>query len=156
MVFGLLFFPELVRRFRCQFQLWFLSLPRWRLFPQIRGFYRYFGVFCYCLRTFRACDYLPWLRLWGGLFAPSVFPTLRPSPAVAGLVGFCCGPHHWLSLRVCVCVCRSFLGQQSCAFFLSSCSARGGLLLSLFLVLLLFLFLRRLRFSAVCPAAGYP
>ena len=24
--------------------------------------------------------------------APSAYPTLRPSPAVAGLVGFCCGP----------------------------------------------------------------
>ena len=77
-------------------------LLRWRLFPHIRGFYRYFGVFCYCLRNFRACDYLPWLRLWGGLFAPYAYPTLRPSPVVAGLVGFRCGPHHWLSLRVCV------------------------------------------------------
>ena len=80
-VFGPLFFPELVRRFRCRFQLRFLSLPcavlsRWWLFPQIHGFYRYFGVFCYCLRIFAlaiiflgwACGvafslHLPFLRL---------------------------------------------------------------------------------------------
>ena len=49
-----------------------------------------------------------------------------------------------------------FLRRRSCVFFLSSCSAQGRLLLSLFLVLLLCLFLRRLRFSAACPAAGYP
>ena len=60
------------------------------------------------------------------------------------------------SLVVPACVCGSFLGRRSCVFFLSSCSARGGLLLSLLLVLLLCLFLRRLRFSAACPAAVYP
>ena len=49
-----------------------------------------------------------------------------------------------------------FLRRRSCVFFLSSCSALGRRLLSLFLVLLLCLFLRRLRFSAACPAAGYP
>ena len=50
-------------------------------------------------------------------------------------------------------MCRSFLRRRSCVFFLSSCSARGRLLLSLLLVLLLCLFLRRLWFSAACPAA---
>ena len=60
------------------------------------------------------------------------------------------------SLVVPACVCRSFLGWRSCVFFLSYCSAQGRLLLSLLLVLLLCLFLRRLRFSAACPAAGYP
>ena len=50
----------------------------------------------------------------------------------------------------------SFLEQRGCVFFLSSCSVWGRLLLSLFRVLLLCLFMRRLRFSAVCPAAGYP
>ena len=44
-------------------------------------------------------------------------------PAVAGLVGFSCGP--------CVCV-GFFLRRRSCVFFLSSCSAWGRLLLSLF------------------------
>ena len=44
------------------------------------------------------------------------------------------------------------LRWRSYVFFLSSCSARGRLLLSLFLMLLLCLFLRRLRFSAACPA----
>ena len=59
-------------------------------------------------------------------------------------------------LVVTVRVCRSFQGRRSCVFFLSSCSVRGRLLLSLLLVLLLCLFLWRLRFSAACPAAGYP
>ena len=59
-----------------------------------------FWGFLLLLTDFRDCDYLPWLRLWGGLFAPYAYPTLRPSPAVAGLVGFRCGPHHWLSLFV--------------------------------------------------------
>ena len=49
-----------------------------------------------------------------------------------------------------------FLRRRSCVFFLSSCSALGRLLFSFFLLLLLCLFLRRLRFSAACPAAGYP
>ena len=33
--------------------------------------------------------------------APSAYPTLRPSPAVAGIVGFRCGPPLWWSLSVC-------------------------------------------------------
>ena len=37
------------------------------------------------------------------------------------------------------------MGWRSCVFFLSSCSTRGRLLLSLLLVLLMCLFLRRLR-----------
>ena len=40
--------------------------------------------------------------LVGWPFRSIAYPTLSPSPAVAGLVGFRCGPHHWLSLRVCV------------------------------------------------------
>ena len=77
-------------------------LPRWQPFPQIRGFRASFGVFCSGLGNFRACACVPWLRLWCGLFAPYAYPTLRPSPAVAGLVGFRCGPPLRLSLRVCV------------------------------------------------------
>ena len=34
--------------------------------------------------------------------APSAYPTLRPSPAVAGFVGFRCCPPLWWSLSVCV------------------------------------------------------
>ena len=48
---------------------------------------------------------------------------------------------------------RIFLWRRDCVFFLSSCSAQGRLLLSLFLVLFLCLFL---RFSAAFPAAGSP
>ena len=70
--------------------------------PYYLVFIAILGFSCYCLRNFHACDYLPGVRLWGSLFAPYAYPTLRPSPAVAGLVGFRCGPHHWLSLRVCV------------------------------------------------------
>ena len=33
--------------------------------------------------------------------APSAYPTLRPSPAVAGFRGFRCGPPLWGSLSVC-------------------------------------------------------
>ena len=61
------------------------------------------------------------------------------------------------SLVVPACVCRSFLGWRSCVFFLSSCSARGRLLLSLLLVLLLCLFLRFFR-GVSCrrlPLGGY-
>ena len=76
--------------------------------------------------------------------APSTFPTLRPSPAVAGFVVFAAA---LLSV--------AFLERWSCVFFLSSCSAWGRLLLSLFLVLLLCLFMRQMRFSLECPAAGY-
>ena len=78
-------------------------------------------------QEFFAC--IPWLRFWCCLFAPYASPTFRPSPAVAGLMGFRCGPPHWFP----ACVCGSFLGRQSCVFFLSSCSARGWLLLSLLL-----------------------
>ena len=35
-------------------------------------------------------------------FAPYASPTLRPSPEVAGLGCFRCGPPHWLYLRWCV------------------------------------------------------
>ena len=51
-------------------------------------------------------------------------------PAVTGLVGFSCGPPS-LVVPVCVCV-GFFLRRRSCVFFLSSCSAWGRLLLSLF------------------------
>ena len=55
-------------------------------------------------------------------------------------------------------MCRSFLRQRSCVFFLSSCSARGRLLLASCWGLLLYLFLQHLQFSApflapvACPA----
>ena len=51
-----------------------------------------------------------------------------------------------------MCVCRDFSKATELCLLLSSCSAQGRLLLSLFLVLLLCLFLRRLWFSAACPA----
>ena len=54
----------------------------------------------------------------------SAYPTLRPSHAVAGFVGFGCGPPLWWSLIVC--------GGPSGAAelcLLSSCSVRGRLLL---------------------------
>ena len=70
-------------------------------FPPNTRFLSLFWGFLLLLTDFRACD-LPWLRFWGGLFAPYAYPTLRPSPAVAGFVGFCCGSPHSLSLRVCV------------------------------------------------------
>ena len=51
-------------------------------------------------------------------------------PAVAGLVGFSCGPPS-LVVPVCVCV-GIFLRRRSCVFFLSSGSEWGRLLLRLF------------------------
>ena len=80
-------------------------------------------------------------------------PLLSHRLRFAGLRGFFAAD----VLTGCPCGCvTAFLGRRSCVFFLSSCSARGRLLLSLFLVLLLCLFLRHLRFSAACPAAGCP
>ena len=59
--------------------------------------------------------------------APSAYPTLRPSPAVAGIVGFSCGPPLWWSLSVC----GGPSGVAELCLLLSSCSARGRLLLCL-------------------------
>ena len=74
----------------------------WRLFPQFRGFRASFGDFCSCLRNFSASASIPWLRLWCGLFFGSVcLSSACLYPAVAGLVGFSCGPP---SLVVPVCV----------------------------------------------------
>ena len=120
--------------------------PNTRFFSLVWGFLFLFKEFSR-LRLYS----LPALVVWP--FHSICLSYARPSPAVAGLVGFSL---RTSSLVVPACVCRSFLGRRSCVFFLSSCSARGRLLLSLFLVLLLRLFLRRLRFSAACPAAGYP
>ena len=53
--------------------------------------------------------------------APSAYPTLRPSPAVAGLGGFRCRPPHWLSLRACV---GPFMGGGAVSSF--SPPARRG------------------------------
>ena len=61
--------------------------------------------------------------------APSAYPTLRPSPAVAGIVGFSCGPPLWWSLNVC----GGPSGVAELCLLLSSCSARGRLLLCLLL-----------------------
>ena len=49
-----------------------------------------------------------------------------------------------------------FLWRRSCVFFLSSCWVWGRLLLSLFWCDCSAFFLRHLRFSAACHAAGYP
>ena len=54
-----------------------------------------FGEFsCLRLNSLAALVVLP--------FSSSASPTLRPSPAVAGLEVFRCGPPHGLSLHVCV------------------------------------------------------
>ena len=110
------------------------------------------GVFWSCLGISR-------LRL-NSLAALVVLPFSSVCLYYASTVACGCWPCGFSlrpsSLVVPACVCRSFLGRWSCVFFLSYCSARGRLLLSLLLVLLLCLFLRRLRFSAACPAAGYP
>ena len=58
--------------------------------------------FLLLLRNFRACDYIPWLRWWGGLFAPYAYPTLKTFACGCWPCGFSLRPHHWLSLRVCV------------------------------------------------------
>ena len=55
-----------------------------------------------------------------------------------------------------MCVWGFILWRRSCVFFLSSCWVWGRLLFEPLLVWLLCLFLGHLRFSAVCPAAGYP
>ena len=108
-------------------------------------------------------------------FALCASPPLRPLPAVAGLVGFCYGPPHWLSLRVCV---GPFWGGGAVSSF-SPPAQRGGLRKLFWLqvpVLLLrqsyvcwvcgvfgaalgfppcaVLFLWGLRFCAASPAAG--
>ena len=73
----------------------------WRLFPQLRGFRASFGIsvlgygILVLALIFLGCAY-------GVAFlAPSAYPTLRPSPAVAGIMGFRCGPPLWWSLSVC-------------------------------------------------------
>ena len=103
----------------------------WRLFPQFLGFRTSFGEFCSCLWNFSASTSIPWLRLWSGLFWLRL-PILRFSLSCGS---WPCG--FWLRAPIsggpCVCVCVGFfLRQRSCVFFLSSCSAWGRLLLSLF------------------------
>ena len=80
--------------------------------------------------------------MWCGLFAPYAYPSLRPSPAVAGFVSFRYGPHHWLSLSVCVgpfrgggavssfspparCGVGYCWASSWCCFCVSSCGACG-------------------------------
>ena len=102
----------------------------WLLFPQFRGFRASFGEFCSCLRNFRTSASIPWLRFGVAFFVSVCLSSAYLYPALAGLVGFSCGPP---SLVVPVCVCVGFLLRgRSCVFFLSSCSAWGILLLSLF------------------------
>ena len=122
------------------------------------GFFPNSAFLALVLGFFWSCIGISRLRL--NALAALVLPFSSVCLSYASTVA--CG--YWpcgFSLRtsllvVPACVCRSFLGRWSCVFFLSSCSARGRLLLSLLLVLLLCLFLRRLRFSAACPTAGYP
>ena len=71
-------------------------------FSQFRGFRASFGDFCSCLRNFSASASIPWLRFWCGLFCSVCLSSAYLYPAVAGLVGFSCGPP---SLVVPVCVC---------------------------------------------------
>ena len=61
--------------------------------------------------------------------APSAYPTLRPWPAGAGIVGFSCGPPLWWSLSVC----GGPSGAAVMCLLLSSCSAQGRLMLCLLL-----------------------
>ena len=117
---------------------------------------RFFSVvwgFLFLLKEFSR------LRLFS-LAALVVWPFRSVCLSYASTIACGCWPCGFSlqtsSLVVPECVCRSFLGGRSCVFFLSSCSSRCRLLLSLFLVLLLCLFLRHLRFSAACPVAGYP
>ena len=120
--------------------------------PILRYLVLFWGVFWSCLGI--SCLHLNSLAAL--LVLPFSFVFLSYASTVtcgAGLGGFSL---QTSSLVVPACVCRSFLGRRSCVFFLSYCSARGRLLLSLLLVLLLCLFLRRLQFSTACPAAGYP
>ena len=72
------------------------------VFPRFRGFRASFGDFCSCLRNFSASASIPWLCLWCGLFCSVCLSSAYLYPAVAGLVGFSCGPP---SLVVPVCVC---------------------------------------------------
>ena len=107
MVLRPVFFMGCLRCLRCQFLRRFLLLPgtvlpMWRFFPQFCGFCASFAAFCSFQGIFCACTCIPLLHLWCCLFAPCASPPLRPSPAVAGLVGFHCSPPHWLSLRLCV------------------------------------------------------
>ena len=104
-------------------------LPKWRLFPQLRGFRASFGDFYSCLGNFALALIFLGCAYGVAFLAPSAYPTLRPSPAVAGLVGFRCSPPHWWSLRVCG---GPFWGGGAVSSF-SSCSALGRLLLRLLL-----------------------
>ena len=65
-----------------------------------------------------------------------VWPFCSVCLSYAYTIACGCWPWGFLlrtsSLVVPACVCRSFQGRQSCVFFLSSCSARSWLLLSLF------------------------
>ena len=68
--------------------------PNYAVFALVLGISVFgYGILAFAL-LFLGCVY-------GVTFlAPSAYPTLRPSPAVAGIVGFCCGPPLWWSLSV--------------------------------------------------------
>ena len=55
-------------------------------FTPFRYFHTSFGAISSFQGIFSACAGIPWLPLGCCLFAPYASPTLRPSPAVAGLV----------------------------------------------------------------------
>ena len=118
------------------------------------GFFPNSALLALVLGFFWSCIGISRLRL-NALAALVVLPFHSVCLSYALTVACGCWPCGFL-LRTSLRVCRSFLGRRSCVFFLSSCSARGRLLLSLLLVLPLSLFLRRLRFFAACPTAGYP
>ena len=73
----------------------------WRLFPQLRGFRASFGDFCSWLRILALALLFLGCAYGVAFLAPSAYPTLRPSPAVAGIVGFRYGPPLWWSLSLC-------------------------------------------------------
>ena len=110
----------------------------WRLFPQFRGFRASLGISVLAYGILA----LPLLFL-GYAYGVAFFGLFCLYPAVAGLVGFSCGPPLWWSLW-CVGI---FLKRRSCIFFLSSCSAWGRLLLRLFWCCFC---------ASSCGACGFP
>ena len=128
-------------------------LPRWRFFPQFSGFRASFGAFCSFSGIFSTCACVPWLTLWCCLFAQYASPTLRPSPAVAGLVTFAAD-----LLSGCPCICVWFLSGAAELCLLSLFLLGAGLAVVEPLAGVCFCASScgACCLSVACPAAGYP
>ena len=106
-------------------------LPKWRIFPHIRGFRASFGEFLFVFGVFSR------LRL-SSLAALLVWPFSSVCLSCAG--AFTCGgwpcsfSRRPSSLVVPACFCGSFLLRRSCVFLFSSRSVWSKHLLSLLLV----------------------